>query len=166
MDREYSCCFTGYRPDKFSFKLGGNNLRNAEFENRLFSAISDLIDTGVTVFYTGMAMGFDIIAAETILDIAKLRDDSSIRLVPCVPFIEQSKNFSSNWKKRYDDVLSKADQTILLSDKYFKGCYMARNKFMVDNSDVVLTCFDGKPGGTKNTLDYAKEKGRKIINIK
>jgi len=28
---------------------------------------------------------------------------------------------------------------------------------MVDNADVVLACFDGKAGGTKVTVDYAKK---------
>ena len=41
----------------------------------------------------------------------------------------------------------------------------ARNKYMVDNCDFVLTWFDGKTGGTKNTIDYAIKKGRKVINI-
>ena len=36
---------------------------------------------------------------------------------------------------------------------------------MVDNSDFVLTWFDGKSGGTKNTVDYAFNKGRKIFNL-
>ena len=36
---------------------------------------------------------------------------------------------------------------------------------MVDNSDYVVTWFDGKHGGTENTLKYAAKKRRHIINI-
>ena len=165
MEREYSCCFTGYRPQKFSFALGENNAQNAEFERQLYTAVSELAESGVTVFYCGMAIGFDIIAAEAVLDIMALRPELCLRLVACVPFIEQSKTFSPSWKKRYDAVLQKADKTVLISDKYFKGCYQRRNEYMVKSCDVVLTCFDGKSGGTKNTIDYARKLGRKVINI-
>ena len=36
---------------------------------------------------------------------------------------------------------------------------------MVDNSDYVVTWFDGKRGGTENTLKYAAKKRRHIINL-
>ena len=36
---------------------------------------------------------------------------------------------------------------------------------MVDNSDYVITWFDGQSGGTKNTIRYAKKIGRQIFNI-
>ena len=36
---------------------------------------------------------------------------------------------------------------------------------MVDNSDFVVCWYDGKSGGTKNTLKYAAKKHRFIINI-
>ena len=35
---------------------------------------------------------------------------------------------------------------------------------MVENSDYVLTWYDGKPGGTRNTLEYALSKKRYVIN--
>ena len=36
---------------------------------------------------------------------------------------------------------------------------------MVDNSDFVLTFFDGQRGGTAATLSYAATKMKKIINL-
>ncbi len=37
-----------------------------------------------------------------------------------------------------------------------------RNKFMVNNSSMVIACYKGCPGGTHNTLKYAKENNCKI----
>ena len=37
-----------------------------------------------------------------------------------------------------------------------------RNKYIIDNSSVLIALFNGKAGGTKQTVDYAKEKGLKI----
>ena len=67
--------------------------------------------------------------------------------------------------KRYEKILRRADEVIVLDKEYSQGCYQKRNVYMVDNSDYVLTWYDGKVGGTRNTLDYAAEKGRYIFNV-
>ena len=41
-----------------------------------------------------------------------------------------------------------------------------RNKYMVDNSDLIIAVFNGNSGGTKQTNDYAKSKNIEIIIIK
>ena len=160
-----SCCFTGYRPEKFPFKFSADNTQYIAFENRLTQTIYKLCENGCHTFYSGMAMGFDIVAAECVLLSREVCRTSSIKLVCAVPFIEQSKSFPKEWQQRYNDILTKADEVILTSDKYFSSCYMRRNRFMVDNSDFVVTWFDGKSGGTKSTMDYARRLGRTVINL-
>lgn len=65
------CCFTGYRPSKFPFELSGGNGDYDEFLSALESTIFSLYEKGCSLFYTGMAMGFDIIAAETVLKLKR-----------------------------------------------------------------------------------------------
>lgn len=163
--KTFSCCFTGYRPQKFPFPLEGSNPAYTEFENRLITAVLELAKEGCRTFYSGMAMGFDIIAAECVLLAAELNDFRDVKLVCALPFKEQAASFPPPWKSRYDEILSRADEIILISDKYYRNCYFDRNRFLVDNSDCVLTWYDGSAGGTKNTLGYAKSIGRKIINL-
>lgn len=160
-----SCCFTGYRPQKFPFPLDITNDKYIDFENRLTAKIAELIKCGCLKFYTGMAMGFDIIAAECVLTLAKAMDNYAIRLICAIPFPEQAKSFPDDWKARYNNILRDADQTVLISDGYYRNCYSKRNRFMVENSDFVLTWFDGSKGGTKNTIEYAKSIQRKVINL-
>jgi len=88
-----------------------------------------------------------------------------VNLICVLPFRNQTAGWDEGWKKRYDNVLTNADEVILLSEEYYKGCYFKRNDFMVDNSDLVLTYFDGAPGGTAATLKYAAKKNKKIINL-
>jgi len=135
-----------------------------EFENKLIENVLTLIKNGCTVFYSGMAMGFDIIAAETVL-LLKKQSNLPIKLICVLPFKNQKCTFSDFWCKKHDFILNNCDEKIVLYEDYFKGCYQRRNKYMVDNSDCVLTWFDGKSGGTKNTIDYANKKGRFIFNI-
>ena len=157
------CCFSGYRPSKFPFALKKGN---ADFEvlyRNLTTTISALIEDDCRVFYTGMASGFDIIAAEVVLKFKEQQPD--IKLLAVVPFEEQEKTYSNEWKSRYDAVLASCDEVIVLSREYHAGCYQNRNKYMVDNSDYVVTWYDGKQGGTRNTLNYAQKKLRYIVNV-
>ena len=158
------CCFTGYRPSKFPFSMDREDAEYKKFENSLIEEMLSLINQDCYVFYTGMAMGFDIIAAEIVLLLKKAYPDFPIRLVCVVPFEGQGDSFTAYWKERYYNVINNCDEKVIISDRYFSGCYQKRNVFMVDNSDCVLTWYDGKPGGTRNTLDYAASKGRFIIN--
>lgn len=158
------CCFTGYRPQKFSFKLKEQDLEFKKFENALFEQILQLAEADCRTFYCGMAMGFDIISAETVLAV-KNAFNEPLKLVCVLPFEAQGDSFPNDWKQRFYAVLEQADKIEILNKEYHTGCYQKRNKFMVDNSDYVITWYDGKPGGTRNTIDYALKKGRQIFNI-
>lgn len=164
-ERILSCCFTGYRPQKFPFPLDRDDARYLAFENQLLKEIIELITNGCLTFYTGMAMGFDIIAAECVLLAADIMKNYAVRLVCAIPFPDQAKKYPAGWRERYNSVLSRADKAVLISSEYYKECYFDRNRFMVDNSDFVLTWFDGSAGGTKNTINYAKSISREIINL-
>jgi len=49
--------------------------------------------------------------------------------------------------------------------KFGKSAGIRRNKKMVDLCDVCIAFWDFKSKGTKSTLDYAREKGKKRIII-
>lgn len=43
---------------------------------------------------------------------------------------------------------------------------LERNNYMVNNSSKMIALFNGLPGGTKKTIEYAKQQGLKIVIIK
>ena len=43
--------------------------------------------------------------------------------------------------------------------------FFVRNKYMVDKADIIVCCFDGQSGGTAQTVNYALEKDKIIIQI-
>ena len=163
MDR--SCCFTGYRPEKFPFEL---KLGTAEFnllENKIYDAVFAEYNDGVRTFYCGMAMGFDLLCGKAVVDLKRLLPDSKIKLVAAIPFKKQNEKFTATWKKLYEIVLSECDEAVALSDNYSRECFAVRNRYMVDRSGRVIAYFDGQAGGTANTLKYAASKGRRIKNL-
>ena len=50
-------------------------------------------------------------------------------------------------------------------ERYGRGAPLKRNEEMVELCDAVLAVWDGNSRGTKYTLDYARKKGKKIIEI-
>ncbi len=165
MCKQRICCFTGYRPSKMPFELNSKNKEYIRFENKLIDAIFSLTSEESLTFYSGVAMGFDIIAAETVLLLKNAKSNGDIKLICAVPFKNQAEKYTDEWKKRYQNVLKNADEVIYVSQEYHRGCYQRRNEFMVDKSDTVITWFDGQSGGTLNTLIYAKKKNKRIVNI-
>ncbi|MBQ8550660.1 MAG: DUF1273 family protein [Clostridia bacterium] len=156
------CCFTGHRPEKCSFKYdkrcGEFVVLADELENQIIAAINDGFDT----FYCGGAKGFDLLAAEILVS---LREKYKIKIILVIPFEGQEKGFSAEWKRRYKYALDAADERICLSDEYYRGCYNARNRYMVDHSERVVAHYDGSPGGTRDTVNYAKQQGKTVINV-
>lgn len=160
---ENSCCFTGYRPNKFPFEFEENNPKYRLFLSRVADFIKLAEKNGVTTFYTGMAMGFDIVAAEQVTLLKA--SNKNIRLIAVIPFSDQENFYPNDWKDRYYELLKDCDEVITLNDRYLKWAYDQRNRYMVDRSRYVITFFDGKKGGTMNTLNYADRHCRKIMNV-
>ena len=67
---------------------------------------------------------------------------------------------------RYQNIISRADRVIVLSEHYFKGCLLRRNDFMLEHSCSLIACYDGKTyGGTFYTCREAGKRGMDIVNL-
>lgn len=153
---ENTCCFTGHRyEDKTEIE--------DEIKPLLKEAINNAINSGYTEFITGMALGTDVWAAEIVLD--KKKSNKEIKLLCALPHLDFERKRKDNDKERYNEILKNADETIVVNAHYFRGCYQKRNVWMVDRSSLVIAVFNGEKGGTKNTIDYASRKNRRINNV-
>ncbi|MDE6727494.1 MAG: DUF1273 domain-containing protein [Oscillospiraceae bacterium] len=154
--------FTGHRPEKLPF-FGEDDPLCVELKKRLRDQIEQLIEDGAEEFCTGMARGVDIWAAELVLELKSAYP--GLRLTAVIPCPEQADRWVSDQKTRYQSILEQCDKAITTSPSYTKGCMQKRNKALVDMCDVLVAVFDGTRGGTMQTVNYAKSKGRKTIVI-
>ncbi len=51
------------------------------------------------------------------------------------------------------------------SHEYFRGCLQKRNRRMVELATHMIAVYDGLPGGTQSTIEYARKKGLDITII-
>lgn len=140
-----SCVFTGHRDLEKDFS-----------PRKLKKEIKNAVEKGVFTFYNGMAMGFDLIAAETVLSLKK--KNPQIKLIACIPCYGQEKHFSEQDKARYAAILKKADEQVLLSEYYYRGCMHVRDKYMVDRADMMICYCKKETGGAAFTLHYFQKK--------
>ncbi len=151
--KEKSACFSGYRLQKFPPNTNFEKIKLA-----LRNAIADLVQRGYTTFLSGMAEGFDMMAAEEVVKLKTINPHIKfIAVIPCHEFREFSLHDA--------EIFNQADEVIAVSDKVETKAYHARNRFMVDNSSTLVCYFDGKGGGTKYTVNYATLHKKQIINL-
>ncbi len=150
-------CFTGHRPDKLSAS-------EAEVRDRLKTAIDRSVSEGYTRFITGMARGVDLWAGEAVLDL-KASGRSDLELVAAVPYRNVADRWTSAWRNIYLRIISEADEVHYTSEKYYRFVYISRDQWMVNNSSRVLAFYEGIPGGTEYTINYAVSHGKEVVYI-
>lgn len=155
-DKESACCFTGHRripPDKID-----------SIRERLQTNIeAQYTENGIAVFIAGGAIGFDALASEAVIERRAVHPD--IRLVLVTPHKEQAKRWSENERAQYERIKSSADEVICLAEHYYRGCMQQRNRYMVDHSAVCICYLTQKTGGTAYTVNYARKRDLRIINL-
>ena len=153
--KEKTVCFTGHRTIPM--------LKKWKIEKKLKETLEALIDNGYCYFGAGGALGFDTIAAQTVLGLKKKHPEIKLILVlPC-------KNQTRGWEEKdvsvYESIIEQADKVVYTQENYDRGCMFERNRHLVDNSSVCVAYLTEEKGGTAYTVNYANQKGVKVINI-
>ena len=130
---------------------------------RLREIIIKLIEDGYLYFGAGGALGFDTLAAQTVLELKTIYPQ--IKLILVLPCLSQTKGWSARDIEIYEDIKKKADKVVYTSQEYTKGCMHKRNRHLVDNSNTCICYLTEKSGGTAYTVDYAQNNNLTIINL-
>ena len=157
---ENTVCFSGYRPEKFSFAL--NSPQGERLISDIEKCVQTLINKGFVNFIVGGATGFDTLCGEILIKLKK--DYPNIKIYSYIPFKNMHLYFGAHWRDRQKRVLENSFVTVL-NEEFYRGCYFERNRKMVDEAQVLVCYYDGADGGTAYTENYAKKKGIEIINL-
>lgn len=108
---------------------------------------------------SGMALGCDQDFTEACIEL-------NIPFIAAVPFRGQERAWRREAQGAYKRLLAKAREIVIVSDGSYENWKMqARNEWIVDHCNVLLCVFDGSPGGTANTVNYADRVRREKIRI-
>ncbi len=145
---------------------GHRDIDVSEYEaltKRLFLTIDRLYREGVTTYYCGGALGFDTVAAVTVLNMKV--QYPGLKLVMAIPCPGQSRLWSESDRVLYESILRRADEVVTVSPFYVRGCMQIRNRYMVDRADTLIAYVKRDSGGSAYTKRYALKKGLTIIDV-
>ena len=138
-------------------------MRRYHIAKVLKQELEKLIEQGVIYFGAGGALGFDTMAAQTVLSL-KLKHPE-IKLILVLPCQSQADRWSEEDRAVYEEIKRKADKVKYTSIEYTSGCMHKRNRHLVDNSSVCVSYMTKSTGGTAYTVDYARKSHVRVINL-
>lgn len=162
--RKKVAAFTGHRKQRLMQENKDYRNLSGQIRGKVITMIKNLYEEGFREFYSGMAEGFDMIAAEAVLQLKEQYEDMT--LAAAIPFRAQAEWFDPQDQLLYRELLKKADRVVMLSEKYYRGCYLRRDTYMVSRASMVIAYWDNVcNGGTYHTVKKAVETGREVINL-
>lgn len=162
-DRNITCGFTGHRPAKLPWGTNENDPRCIALKEEMAIRLEAIYSAGYTHFICGMAIGCDFYFAEAVIALREKHPE--ITLEAAIPCGNQPDKWGIKQRQRYNSLLDSCNSVKVLQINYTPDCMMRRNEYIVDNSTLMLACFDGRPGGTMKTLLYAERSGVTTIII-
>ncbi len=149
------CCFTGHRT------IAAN--ARAALIARLDQTLENLVAMGFTEFRAGGARAFDMLAALRVLYLPEKHPH--VRLSLLLPCRDQAKNWCAGEQMLWQNIIDRADSVRFLFDCYTDGCMHARNRALVDGSDLCVAYLTENRGGTLYTCSYALKNGVELLNL-
>ena len=163
VSRLNNCCFIGsYNSNKLPL-LEDKESYYKDIKLKIEKAIIDLIENSfVTNFISGMDIGFEQFAAETVLE--KREKYPQITLEAVLPYEMHSINWTREQRNKYYSIMEKSDREVLLQYHYTDDCMKKRNQYMINKSKYILF-FQESTNIIDNLILYARAKGKTVITI-
>ena len=155
-----SVCFTGHRNLKSSTQ---------ELSVLLYKYLEKIITKlEVTDLYAGGSIGWDTLAAQTVLRLREIYPQIKLHLILPCSNEEQTAGWSVEQRKEFYHILSLADNVEYTSEHYFNGCMKARNVRLVELANVCCISYwnvNNFRSGTGQTVRMAQNKGLRVMNL-
>ncbi len=144
----------------FGHRYLSNTLR---VEQKLEVLVRELLwQHSYVSFLVGRDGEFDQTASSVVRRSKRLVRSDNSALTWVLPYI--TADFTKNedaYRNYYDEI----EVCEVSSFSHYKSAFQARNKHIVDRSDLIIFCVEHKSGGAYLTMRYAINQGKQIINI-
>lgn len=149
-----TCCFTGHR----IIPPGEESKILIRVRHRLIP----LIQSGVTYFGVGGALGFDTMMANLLLELKK--ENSRMRIIEVLPFEGYRAKWTSEQQLHAKNLDRQMDKIVYVSKEPSRGAYLAKDRHLVDGSRYCISYCNKPTGGIAFTVKYALERGLTVYN--
>lgn len=150
--------------DKYTVSLFGH--RTVEdyltVESKLYELLRIIMNQGnrEIEFLVGRNGDFDLMAASVIRKLKKETGNENVFLTLVLPYeTAELRNNTEAFESYYDSI------EINEATRSYKYAIVARNRDMVDRSDLAVFYVKNESGGAYQALKYAEKNEKRIINI-
>ena len=138
----------------------GHRMVLDDIEDILYATVLKVAEEGVEIFYTGAMGEFDALFSSAVRR-AKTRYHQ-IKLVCVKPYFSNNLNTDKvYYAALYDDIIIPPQ----IIGSHYKAAIKARNRWMADNSSLIISYIVRDYGGAAEAVKYAKKKHKQIINL-
>ena len=140
--------------------FGHRDINDKDLEKELINILVELIQQGFKIFKIGVHGDFDFLAFKVCKNLKKIYQDIKILIV--------STSFSIFKKDSLINILYEDFEIITypIENVYYKNKIWISNKYMIEDSDLLLCYVDiKKEGGAKRAMLYGLKIGKEVINL-
>lgn len=161
--KEKTIAFTGESVLTTSTGVPDRNLENV-VRTELYYVLEECCNEGKDTFLCGMELGFDLLAAEVVLELKKSYPD--IKLYAIIPFTGQEDEYDSEEKVRYRRINEATDgRQVIWSKDYSVLSYLKRNDFMIENCSEIIAYSNNNKTGAYYTVHKARKNNMDVLNF-
>ncbi len=157
--RYRTCCFTGHRRKELPDSGKESSPSMLMLRKMTEQHIRRQLEQGIDHFVTGMSSGFDILAADILLNTPDISKE--MQLICAVPYKDQAREMKTQKELMiYQQAAQNAYVSVVFFGKYSPKCYRVRNQFMVNCSSSLIAYMDSPENhgsGTAQTINMAKK---------
>lgn len=152
--------------DKITVSLFGHRIIEdyITVESKLYELLRIVMqkESGEVEFLVGRNGDFDLMAASVIRKLKKETGNENAFLTLVLPYeTAELRNNTEAFESYYDSIeICEAS-----ADCNFKYAIVARNRDMIDRSDMVVVYVKNESGGAYQSLKYAEKNQKRIINL-
>jgi len=176
-DISRSVCITGHRENGIIPYNGSTEAATAGVKRFLCRCIDMAAEAGYEYFFSGLASGTDLWAAEHV--IKRRIDGAPVKLVGVVPYLRHADYFPERSRRLLGIIERNADHLLIVNSDpavvfsrtpgahTSPSLYRDRNYFMVDHSSAVIAFLNPETlhSGTGQTVSYAQRCGKRIVSF-
>lgn len=134
--------------------------KSAEYERIVLDYLTETAKDQPIDFYLGGYGEFDSFAYDCAKTYQKTHPHTSLYLITPYMTATYQKNHLTYQKDRYDGIIYPE-----LENKPQRLAISYRNKWMVEQASYIIAYVDHAWGGAYSTYQYAKRKGKTILNL-
>ena len=149
---------TGHRPDGLGSRYDMKDQISLSVREVCLQFLRDRKPDRIV---SGMALGFDTIFALAAIEL-------KIPVLAAIPFVGQESRWPEKSQRLYREILEDplVESWVVSPGEYNTHKLQYRNECLSRKADLILACWSGAYGGTRNCVLYAQEIGKPVFRFK